>query len=146
MPQILSSVGVSSKVLVSEHKRKKLGPKTVDAVFLGYVETSYALRFLVIKSEISGIEVNTIVEFRDVVFIEDIFPMKTGILLSASLDDSLASTSIVDHVEKITNMGVNPSSTGMTYEELDEIDGVRELGLSRILEVTLSLIISKTIP
>ncbi|KAL0392633.1 UNVERIFIED_CONTAM: Retrovirus-related Pol polyprotein from transposon TNT 1-94 [Sesamum radiatum] len=34
-------------------------------VFLGYVETSYALRVLVIKSEIPGIEVNTILEFRD---------------------------------------------------------------------------------
>ncbi|KAL0458384.1 UNVERIFIED_CONTAM: Retrovirus-related Pol polyprotein from transposon TNT 1-94 [Sesamum latifolium] len=65
-----------AKVLVPEHKRKKLGPKTVDIVFLGYVETSYALRILIIKSEIPGIEVNTIVEFRDAVFIEDVFPMK----------------------------------------------------------------------
>ncbi|KAL0417230.1 UNVERIFIED_CONTAM: hypothetical protein Slati_3554900 [Sesamum latifolium] len=116
--------GCLAKVLVPEHKRKKLGPKTVDAVFLGYVETSYALRFLVIKSEISGIEVNTIVEFRDAVFIEDVFPMKTGIpssvSLDDSLDDSLASTSIPKHVEKMTNVGVNPSSTSLTHEESDE--------------------------
>ncbi|KAL0411696.1 UNVERIFIED_CONTAM: hypothetical protein Slati_3759300 [Sesamum latifolium] len=111
--------GCLAKVLVPEHKRKKLGPKTVDAVFLGYVETSYALRFLVIKSKISGIEVNTIVEFR-AVFIEDIFPMKTGIPSSVSLDDSLASTSIPAHVEKMTNVGVNPNSTSLTHEELDE--------------------------
>ncbi|KAL0346976.1 UNVERIFIED_CONTAM: Retrovirus-related Pol polyprotein from transposon RE1 [Sesamum calycinum] len=84
--------GCLAKVLVPEHKRKKLGPKPVDAVFLGYVETSYALRFLVIKSEIPGIEVNTIVEFRDAVFLEDVFPMKSGIPSSVSLDDSLAST------------------------------------------------------
>ncbi|KAK4394613.1 Retrovirus-related Pol polyprotein from transposon TNT 1-94 [Sesamum angolense] len=84
--------GCLAKVLVPEHKWKKLGPKTVDAVFVSYVETSYALRFLVIKSEIPGIEVNTIVEFRDVVFLEDVFPMKTGIPSSVSLDDSLAST------------------------------------------------------
>ncbi|KAL2235247.1 UNVERIFIED_CONTAM: Retrovirus-related Pol polyprotein from transposon TNT 1-94 [Sesamum indicum] len=63
--------GCLAKVLIPKHKRKKLGPKTVNAVFLGYVETSYALRFLVIKSEILGIEVNTIVEFRDAVFLED---------------------------------------------------------------------------
>ncbi|KAL0375539.1 UNVERIFIED_CONTAM: Retrovirus-related Pol polyprotein from transposon TNT 1-94 [Sesamum calycinum] len=111
--------GCLAKVLVPEHKRKKLGPKTVDAVFLGYVETSYALRFLVIKSEISGIEVNTIVEFRDTVFLEDIFPMKTGITSSVSLDDSLASTSILEHAEKMTNVGVNPNSTSLTHEELD---------------------------
>ncbi|KAL0431144.1 UNVERIFIED_CONTAM: Retrovirus-related Pol polyprotein from transposon TNT 1-94 [Sesamum radiatum] len=112
--------GCLAKVLVPEHKRKKLGPKTVDAVFLGYVETSYALRFLVIKSEIPGIEVNTIVEFRDAVFIEDVFPMKTGIPSSVSLDDSLTSTSIPEHVEKMTNVGVSPSSTSLTHEELDE--------------------------
>ncbi|KAK4380780.1 Retrovirus-related Pol polyprotein from transposon TNT 1-94 [Sesamum angolense] len=118
-PQILSSVGCLAKVLVPEHKRKKLGPKTVDAVFLGYVETSYALRFLVIKSEISGIEVNIIVEFCDAVFLEDVFPMKTGIPSSVSLDDSLASTSIPEHVEKMTNVGVNPNSTNLTHEESD---------------------------
>ncbi|KAL0292268.1 UNVERIFIED_CONTAM: hypothetical protein Sangu_3255500 [Sesamum angustifolium] len=111
--------GCLAKVLVPEHKRKKLGPKTVDAVFLGYVETSYALRFLVIKSEIPGIEVNTIVEFRDAVFLEDVFPMKTGIPSSVSLDDSLASTSIPEHVEKMTNVGVNPNSASLTYEESD---------------------------
>ncbi|KAK4387640.1 Retrovirus-related Pol polyprotein from transposon TNT 1-94 [Sesamum angolense] len=111
--------GCLAKVLVPEHKRKKLGPKTVDAVFLGYVETSYALRFLVIKSEIPGIEVNTIVEFRDAVFPEDVFPMKTGIPSSVSFDDSLASTSIPEHVEKMTNVGVNPNSTSLTPEESD---------------------------
>ncbi|KAL0329495.1 UNVERIFIED_CONTAM: Retrovirus-related Pol polyprotein from transposon TNT 1-94 [Sesamum radiatum] len=111
--------GCLAKVLVPEHKRKKLGPKTVDAVFLGYMETSYALRFLVIKSKIPGIEVNTIVEFRDAVFLEDVFPMKTGIPSSVSLDDSLASTSIPEHVEKMTNVGVNPNSASLTHEESD---------------------------
>ncbi|KAL0451686.1 UNVERIFIED_CONTAM: putative mitochondrial protein [Sesamum latifolium] len=109
-----------AKVLVPEHKRKKLGPKTIDVVFLGYVETSYALRFLVIKLQISGIEVNTIVDFRNVVFIEDVFPMKTGIPSSVSLDDSLAFTSIPEHVKNMTNVEVNPSSTSLIHEELDE--------------------------
>ncbi|KAL0463243.1 UNVERIFIED_CONTAM: Retrovirus-related Pol polyprotein from transposon TNT 1-94 [Sesamum latifolium] len=112
--------GCLAKLLVPEHKRKKLGPKTVDALFLGYVETSCALRFLVIKSEILGIEVNTLVEFRDAVFIEDVFPMKTRIPSSVSLDDALASTSIPEHVKKMTDVGVNPSSTSLTHEESDE--------------------------
>ncbi|KAL0404177.1 UNVERIFIED_CONTAM: Retrovirus-related Pol polyprotein from transposon TNT 1-94 [Sesamum radiatum] len=59
-------------------------------------------------------------QFRDAVFIEDVFPMKTGIPSSVSLDDSLASTSIPEHLEKMTNVGVNPSSTSLTHEELDE--------------------------
>ncbi|KAL2230679.1 UNVERIFIED_CONTAM: Retrovirus-related Pol polyprotein from transposon TNT 1-94 [Sesamum indicum] len=112
--------GCLAKVLVPEHKRKKLGPKTVDVVFLGYVETSYALRFLVIKSEIPGIEVNTIVECRDAVFLEDVFPLKTGIPYNVSLDDSLTSTSIPEHVEKMSNVGVGPSSSNQTHEESDE--------------------------
>ncbi|KAL0387548.1 UNVERIFIED_CONTAM: hypothetical protein Sradi_2636600 [Sesamum radiatum] len=109
-----------AKVLVSEHKRKKLGSKTINVAFLGYVETSYALRFMVIKSEILGIEVNTIVKFRDVIFLEDVFSMKTGITSIVSLDDSLASTFIPEHVEKMSNVGVNPSNTSLTHEELDE--------------------------
>ncbi|KAK4406543.1 Retrovirus-related Pol polyprotein from transposon TNT 1-94 [Sesamum angolense] len=63
-----------------------------------------------------GIEVNTIVEFRDAVFLEEVFPMKTGIPSSVSLDDSLTSTSIPEYVEKMTNVGVNPNSTNLTHE------------------------------
>ncbi|KAL0348933.1 UNVERIFIED_CONTAM: Copia protein [Sesamum angustifolium] len=45
--------------------------------------------------------------------------MKTGIPSSVSLDDSLASTSIPEHVEKMTNVGVNPNSASLTHEESD---------------------------
>ncbi|KAL0375683.1 UNVERIFIED_CONTAM: hypothetical protein Scaly_0685900 [Sesamum calycinum] len=134
-----------AKVLVSEHKRKKLGSKTINVAFLGYVETSYALRFLVIKSEILGIEVNTIVKFCDVIFLEDVFSMKTGITSIVSLDDSLASTFIPEHVEKMSNVGVNPSNTSLTHEESDEPRRIKRARLSRILEVTLSLTISRMI-
>ncbi|KAL0411504.1 UNVERIFIED_CONTAM: hypothetical protein Slati_3740100 [Sesamum latifolium] len=49
-------------------------------------------------------------------------PLKrnTRIPSSVSLDDSLASTSTPEHVEKMTNVGINPSSTSLTHEELDE--------------------------
>ncbi|KAL2226533.1 UNVERIFIED_CONTAM: hypothetical protein Sindi_2012000 [Sesamum indicum] len=80
----------------------------VDAVFLGYVKTSYTLIFLVIKSEIPSIEVNTIVEFRD------------AVPSNISPDDSLTSTSIPEHVEKMLNVGVSPSSSNQTHEKSDE--------------------------
>ncbi|KAL0367555.1 UNVERIFIED_CONTAM: Retrovirus-related Pol polyprotein from transposon TNT 1-94 [Sesamum radiatum] len=51
---------------------------------------------------------------------KDVFPMKIRIPSSVSLDDSLASTSIPEHVEKMTNVGVNPRSTSLTHEESDE--------------------------
>ncbi|KAL0284139.1 UNVERIFIED_CONTAM: hypothetical protein Sangu_2474600 [Sesamum angustifolium] len=45
--------------------------------------------------------------------------MKTGIPSSVSLEDSLASTSIPEHVQKKTNVGVNPSRTSLTHETSD---------------------------
>ncbi|KAL0392770.1 UNVERIFIED_CONTAM: Retrovirus-related Pol polyprotein from transposon TNT 1-94 [Sesamum radiatum] len=46
--------------------------------------------------------------------------MKTGLPSSFSLDDSLASTSIHEHMKKMSNVGVNPSSTSPTHKESDE--------------------------
>ena len=96
-----------AKVLVPEHKRKKLGPKTVDAIFLGYAENSYAYRFLIIKSELPGIDVNTMVESRDATFFESIFPMKTGVPQQLSYENvPFTSGSISEHV---TNVGASAS-------------------------------------
>jgi hypothetical protein len=41
------------------NKKCKLGPKTVDCVFLGYAHHSIAYIFLVIKSEVSDVHVDT---------------------------------------------------------------------------------------
>ena len=48
----------------------------MDCIFIGYVLNSSAYRFLVHKSEILDIHVNMIIESRDAVFFEDIFPYK----------------------------------------------------------------------
>ncbi|KAL0337729.1 UNVERIFIED_CONTAM: Retrovirus-related Pol polyprotein from transposon TNT 1-94 [Sesamum calycinum] len=47
------------------------------------------------------------------------FELWKGIPSSVSLDDSLISTSIPEHVEKMTNVGLNPNSTSLTHEESD---------------------------
>jgi hypothetical protein len=57
-------------------KKRKLGPKTIDCVFLGYAHNSAAYRFLVVHSETSEITVNVIMESQDVTFFESIFPMR----------------------------------------------------------------------
>ncbi|KAL0442916.1 UNVERIFIED_CONTAM: hypothetical protein Slati_2014300 [Sesamum latifolium] len=46
--------------------------------------------------------------------------LRTGLPSIVSLDDSLASTSIPEHVKKMINVGVSPSSTSLTREESDE--------------------------
>ena len=53
-------------------KRKKLGEKGIECIFLGYALHSKAYRFLVIESN-SSIGVNTITESRDAIFYENRF-------------------------------------------------------------------------
>ncbi|KAK4397615.1 Retrovirus-related Pol polyprotein from transposon RE1 [Sesamum angolense] len=48
------------------------------------------------------------------------FELWKGIPSNVSLDDSLASTSIPKHVKKMSNVGVNPSSTSLTHAESGE--------------------------
>ncbi|KAK1631860.1 hypothetical protein QYE76_006175 [Lolium multiflorum] len=57
-------------------KKRKLGPKTVDCVFLGYAAHSIAYRFLVVKYGVDDMNVGTIFESRGATFFEDIFPMR----------------------------------------------------------------------
>ena len=54
--------------------RTKLGPKTIDCVFIGFANATAAYRFIVYKSEVHDIHVNTILESIDVEFFEDVFP------------------------------------------------------------------------
>jgi hypothetical protein len=63
-----------AKVNVPINKKRKLGLKTMDCVFLGYSHHSTAYRFLVIKSEIYDVHIDTFLESRDVPFFENIFP------------------------------------------------------------------------
>jgi hypothetical protein len=58
---------------VTINKKRKLGPKIVDCIFLGYAHRSIAYMFLVIKSEVSNVYVNTFLGSRDVTFVENIF-------------------------------------------------------------------------
>ena len=109
--------GCLAMVLVPEQKRKKLESKIIDCIFLGYPETTTAMRFLVLKFDIDGIVANTIVEFRDATFFDDVFPVKTGIPPVSSNDDPThKSSSIPDHVEKRTNMGADPASSFNPHE------------------------------
>ena len=65
-----------AKVNVPISKKRKLGPKTVDCIFLGYAHHSIAYRFLVVKYEVPDMHVDIFFESRDAIFFENIFPMK----------------------------------------------------------------------
>ena len=68
--------GCLAKILFLEPKKRKLAPKTFDAMFIGYAKNSATYRFLVTKLENSFVDVNTIIETKNVDFFENIFPMK----------------------------------------------------------------------
>jgi hypothetical protein len=72
----LRTWGCLAKVNVPITKKRKLGPKTVNCVFLGYALQSVGYRFLIVKSGVPDMHVDTIMESRDATFFEDIFPMK----------------------------------------------------------------------
>jgi hypothetical protein len=55
----LCTWGCLAKVNVPINKKRKLAPKIVDCVFLGYAHHSIAYRFLVIKSEIPDVHIDT---------------------------------------------------------------------------------------
>ena len=54
-------------------KKHKLGPKTVDCVFLGYAIHSVGYRFLIVKSGVPDMHVGTIMESRDATFLKHFF-------------------------------------------------------------------------
>jgi hypothetical protein len=100
----LHTWGCLIKVNVAINKKRKLGPKTLDCVFLGYAHHNIAYRFLVIKSEIPNVHVDTFLESHDVTFFENIFPMKNSYGMSSLPTNVIVDTSpkpfeIFDHVE-----------------------------------------------
>ena len=64
----LRTWGCLAKVNVSINKKRKLGPKTVDCVFLGYAIRNVEYRFLIINSGVPDMLVGTIMESRDATF------------------------------------------------------------------------------
>ena len=75
--QFLKVWGCLAKVVVPIPKRIKIGSKSVDCVFIGYAHNSSAYRFLIHKSDIPYMNVNTIIELRNAIIFEEIFPYKS---------------------------------------------------------------------
>ena len=66
--------GCLAKVAVPPPKKVRIGPITIDCIFIGYAHNSAAYRFLIYESNIPDIHQNTIMESRNASFYEDVFP------------------------------------------------------------------------
>ena len=71
--------GYPAKVSILELKKKKFYPKTIDAIFIGYVLDKNVNRFLVVNSNINEISNSAIIEAVHVVYFENIFSLKSRI-------------------------------------------------------------------
>ena len=71
-------------------KKRKFGPKTVDCIFLCYAIHSVGYRFLIVKFGVPDIHVGTIMESRDAIFFENIFPIRDETSSSSDLGKSLS--------------------------------------------------------
>jgi hypothetical protein len=65
--------GCLAKVNIPISKKHKLGSKIVDCVFLEYAHQSIGYRFLVVKSEVPDMHVDTIMESHDATFFRTYF-------------------------------------------------------------------------
>jgi hypothetical protein len=64
--------GCRAVVRLTEPKRRPLGERGIDCIFIGYAENSYAWRFYVLESN-EYVSVNSVIESRDADFDEERF-------------------------------------------------------------------------
>ena len=69
--------GCLAKVILLDLKKRKIGSKTFDCMFVGYASNSAAYRFIVLISDV--LEWNTIIETKNAEFFEHIFPLSKKI-------------------------------------------------------------------
>ena len=72
----------------------------MDCVFIGYAHNSSAYRFLIHKSNVPDMNVDTIIESRNAVFFEEIFPYKST-QVSSFLKRNFESTSSTSHDQEL---------------------------------------------
>ncbi|GJW59316.1 hypothetical protein Tco_0106047 [Tanacetum coccineum] len=88
--QYLRVWGCLAKVAVTTPKAQKIGPKSVDCIFIGYAKNRSAYRFIVHDSKNPDIQKNAVMESRNASFFENIFPCLTKETGSSSrLDDEV---------------------------------------------------------
>nr|GEW50712.1 retrotransposon protein, putative, Ty1-copia subclass [Tanacetum cinerariifolium] len=82
--------GCLAKVVVPTPKAQKIGPKSIDCIFIGYAKNSGAYRFIVHDSKHPDIQKNAIMESRNASFFKNIFPcLKKETGSSSRLDDEV---------------------------------------------------------
>ena len=98
--QLLKVWGCLAKVVVPIPKGINIRSKSIDCVFIGYANNNSAYQFLIHKSNVPDMNVNTIIESRNVIYFEEIFPYKST-QVSSSLKRKFESTSSTSHDQEL---------------------------------------------
>ena len=90
--------GCLAKVIVTPPKALRIGPKTVDCIFIGYANNGTSHRFLVYESKNPDVHKDSIIETRpgNVTYFEEEFPMLVQTHASSSTTNHASSSTMVD--------------------------------------------------
>ncbi|RVX22336.1 Retrovirus-related Pol polyprotein from transposon TNT 1-94 [Vitis vinifera] len=127
--------GCLAKVAVPPRKKVKIGPKTIDCIFIGYAHNSNAYRFLVYESNIPDIHKNTIMESRNASFFEDVFPCEPqtfkeavnsteGLMWKEAIKSEIDSI-LQNHTWELVDLppGCKPLSSKWIFKRKMKVDG-----------------------
>ncbi|GKA08592.1 retrotransposon protein, putative, ty1-copia subclass [Tanacetum coccineum] len=88
--QYLRVWGCLAKVAMPTPKAQKIGPKSIDCIFIGYAKNSSAYHFIVHDLKNTDIQKNAVMESRNASVFENIFPCLNKETRSSSrLDDEV---------------------------------------------------------
>jgi hypothetical protein len=108
--------GCLAKVAIPSFKRDKIGPKTVDCIFIGYAYQSAAYRFLV-KGANNSYAGGNIIEARDAEFFETVFPLKISCINDVPSSSTSSSMPVVAPPTSDVNSELEPRRSKRARKE-----------------------------
>ncbi|GJX49492.1 zinc finger, CCHC-type containing protein [Tanacetum coccineum] len=113
-------------VRLPEPKRKNLGEKCIDCIFIGYAKHSKAYRFYVIEPN-EHISVNSVIESRDAMFAEKRFTSipRPKSLMPSSNEDQIGETPVESPIVRRSNRSRVAKSFGSNFQ-LYFVEGSRD--------------------
>ncbi|GJW27908.1 zinc finger, CCHC-type containing protein [Tanacetum coccineum] len=105
--------GCRAVVRLPDPKRKTLGEKGIDCIFVGYAEHSKAYRFYVIEPN-DSVSINSIIESRDAIFDENRF---SSIPRPKDIIPNVQESQMDDHSDDVPSEIPEPRKDLRTYDE-----------------------------
>nr|GEW78821.1 zinc finger, CCHC-type [Tanacetum cinerariifolium] len=146
----LDQWGYLAKVVVPAPKAQKIGPKSVDCIFIGYAKNNSAYRLIVYEEKNLDIQKNTVMESRNASFFEHIFSClsketgsssrldEEGFQDKRQRDDNNLQDEIQDQTEEEEGKAIKSEKDSIlqnyTWELVDLPPGCKPLGYKWIFK------------